>query len=109
VRDPKQSGYRALHLIVVKRGVKIELQLRTGLQDFWANQVELDSRYLRVDFKSGQGSEIVHAYYVAMSEFFAMTEASEDPPEKFMVDLTSRYRLAKPYLASSQTRSDDGR
>ncbi|HEY2631139.1 MAG TPA: RelA/SpoT domain-containing protein [Solirubrobacteraceae bacterium] len=109
VRDPKPSGYRALHLIVVKKGVKIELQIRTALQDLWANQVELDSRYLHVDFKSGKGSELVHAYYLAMSEFFAMREASEEPPEKFMVDLTSRYRLAKPYLTSSQTRSDDGR
>jgi hypothetical protein len=109
VRDPKRSGYRALHLIVVKKGVKIELQLRTAFQDLWANQVELDSRYLRVDFKSGKGSEAVHAYYVAMSEFFAMREASEEPPEKFMADLTSRYRLAKPYLASSRTRRDDGR
>jgi putative GTP pyrophosphokinase len=102
VRDPKPSGYRALHLIVVKKGIKIELQLRTGLQDLWANQVESDSRQLRVDFKSGKGSEAVHAYYVAMSEFFAMREASEKPPEKFMADLTDRYRLARPYLASSQ-------
>ena|GEM_PF-3722306 len=83
--------------------------MRTGLQDLWANQVELDSRHLRVDFKSGNGSEAVHAYYVAMSEFFAMREASEEPPEKFMADLTSRYRLAKPYLVSSRTGRDDGR
>lgn len=102
VRGPKESGYRALHLIVVKRGVKIELQLRTGLQDFWANQVESDSRHLRIDFKSGRGSEAVHAYYVAMSEFFAIREASEDPPEEFMTDLARRYVLAKPYLGSSQ-------
>lgn len=94
---------------MVKKGVKIELQIRTGFQDLWANQVELDSRYLRVDFKSGKGSEVVHAYYVAMSEFFAMREASEEPPEKFMADLTGRYRLAEPYLASSRTRRDDGR
>jgi putative GTP pyrophosphokinase len=109
VREPKHSGYRALHLIVVKKGVKIELQLRTVLQDLWANQVELDSRHLRVDFKSGRGSEAVHAYYVAMSEFLAMREASENPTERFMIDLTDRYRLAQPYLASSRTRSDDGR
>jgi putative GTP pyrophosphokinase len=102
VRDPKPSGYRALHLIAVKQGVKIELQLRTALQDLWANQVESDSRQLRVDFKSGKGFAAVHAYYVAMSEFFTMREASEEPPEEFMADLTHRYRLASPYLASSQ-------
>ncbi len=108
VRDPKPSGYRALHLIVVKKGVKIELQIRTALQDLWANQVELDSRYLRVDFKSGNGSEVVHAYYVAMSKFLMMREATEQPSEEFMVELTRRYSLAKSYL-STEARSDDGR
>ncbi len=101
VREPKESGYRALHLIVVKQGVKIEVQLRTYLQDFWANQVERDSRHLRVDYKSGSGAEPVHAYYVAMSRFFAMREASIEPSQEFSTELRSRYRLAQPYLASS--------
>ncbi len=101
VREPKESGYRALHLIVVKQGVKIEVQLRTVLQDFWANQVERDSRYLRVDFKSGAGHDAVHAYYLSMSELLKMREVSEEPTEDFMVELMRRYTLAKPYLASS--------
>src|SRR5581483_10253476 len=67
VREPKDSGYRALHLIVNKRGVKVEVQLRTALQDFWANQVERDSRHLGVDYKSGAGHDVVHAYYVHVS------------------------------------------
>jgi putative GTP pyrophosphokinase len=100
VRQPKESGYRALHLIVVKQGVKIEVQLRTFLQDFWANQVELDSRHLRVDFKSGEGHDAVHVYYVSISELLKMREASEEPTEDFMVELMRRYTLAKPYLAS---------
>lgn len=104
VGNPKESGYRALHLIVAKRGVKIELQLRTGSQDFWANQIESDSRLLRTDFKSGKGSDA--AYYVAMSEFFAIREASEDPPEEFMFDLARRYVLARQ---NHHGRSDDGR
>jgi ppGpp synthetase/RelA/SpoT-type nucleotidyltranferase len=94
------SGYRALHLIVIKQGVKVEVQLRTFLQDFWANQVERDSRYLRIDYKSGKGAELVHAYYVSMSELFAMREASIEPSQDFNSELLSRYRLAQPYLGS---------
>lgn len=99
VREPKDSGYRALHLIVVKQGLKVEVQLRTYLQDFWANQVERDSRHLRIDYKSGKGAEPVHAYYVAMSELFAMREASIEPSQDFNIELRDRYRLAQPYLA----------
>ncbi len=98
VREPKRTGYRALHLIVVKRGVKIEVQLRTVLQDFWANQVELDSRNLEIDFKSGRGHDAVHAYYVHVSELLRMREAVEEPGEDFMIELMSRYRRARPFL-----------
>ncbi len=100
VRTPKDSGYRALHLIVVKQGVKIEVQLRTYLQDFWANQVERDSRHLRTDYKSGKGQDEVHAYYVAMSQLLAMTEASREPSQSFSEELRRRYMVAKPYLGS---------
>jgi ppGpp synthetase/RelA/SpoT-type nucleotidyltranferase len=99
VRQPKDSGYRALHLIVVKQGMMIEVQLRTYLQDFWANQVESDSRHLRVDFKSGKGQQVVHQYYAAVSQFFAMTEASKAPPEGFQEELSRRYALAEPFLS----------
>ena len=55
VREPKDSGYRALHLVALKKGRHVEVQVRTQLQDTWANQVEHDSRQQRTDFKSGRG------------------------------------------------------
>jgi putative GTP pyrophosphokinase len=102
VRTPKESGYRALHLTAVKQGMRIEVQLRTYLQDYWANQVERDSRHLRVDYKSGKGNDEVHAYYVSMSELLVMREASTVPSEAFNEELRRRYMLAQPYLASRQ-------
>jgi putative GTP pyrophosphokinase len=100
VRNPKDSGYRALHLTAIKQGMHIEVQLRTYLQDYWANQVERDSRHLRVDYKSGKGSDEVHAYYVSMSELLAMRQAGIAPPDDFSVELRRRYMLAQPYLVS---------
>ncbi len=97
VENPKSSGYRAKHVIVVKKERRVEVQLRTTLQDVWANQVERDSRFA-ADFKSGAGHEDVHAYYVAVSELFACREAGVEPDETFMQDLVGRYQRAKPYL-----------
>lgn len=45
IRNPKENGYRSLHLIVEvpiflqeeKRNVKVEVQLRTIAMEFWAN------------------------------------------------------------------------
>jgi putative GTP pyrophosphokinase len=105
VRAPKDSGYRAIHLIVVKQGVKIEVQLRTYLQDYWANQVERDSRHLRVDYKSGKGHDAVHAYYVVMSEFMALREAGQPPSQEFTEELRRRYVAAQPYLATQEEES----
>ncbi|MGH3026081.1 MAG: RelA/SpoT domain-containing protein, partial [Gaiellaceae bacterium] len=36
VREPKESGYRAIHLVVVQDERRIEIQLRTPWQDLWA-------------------------------------------------------------------------
>jgi putative GTP pyrophosphokinase len=102
VRTPKASGYRALHLIAIKQGVFVEIQLRTALQDTWANQVEHDSRMLKVDYKSGVGEREVHDYYVAVGELFAAREAGHEPSDAFMHDLVSRYTLAKPFLYSAR-------
>jgi putative GTP pyrophosphokinase len=100
VRSPKPSGYRAVHVIAVKKGVFVEVQLRTQLQDVWANQVERDSRALRVNYKAGVGAEEVHAYYVAVSELFAVREAGREPDEEFMQELVGRYTMARPYITT---------
>ncbi len=97
VEVPKASGYRAKHLIVLKKERRIEVQLRTPLQDIWANQVEADSRWA-ADYKSGAGHQAVHNYYVGVSRLFASREAGIEPDDDFMRDLVGRYQAAKPYL-----------
>jgi putative GTP pyrophosphokinase len=55
VAEPKPDGYRALHLINRHRGRLIEVQLRTPLQDEWANLVEFLSRTVAGGLKFGEG------------------------------------------------------
>lgn len=40
VEKPKESGYRAIHLVTERDGHRIEVQLRTKGQQAWANVVE---------------------------------------------------------------------
>src|ERR1700733_3753370 len=82
IAKPKASGYRALHLIVQRKGCAIEVQLRTIAQDVWANIVEKQSREQGVGFKFGAGDADVHAVFVALSDTLARFDRGELSPEE---------------------------
>lgn len=91
IAEPKPSGYRALHLIVRRGGCPVEVQLRTVLQDAWANQVEEDGRRIGVGLKFGAGAADIHAYYVVVSDAFAFLDRGEEIPAELGAALNERY------------------
>jgi len=55
--DPKATGYRSVHLVVVRDATPVEIQLRTTWQQEWAAAVErLDLRY-GLALKDGLGPD----------------------------------------------------
>jgi hypothetical protein len=98
--EPKDSGYRAVHLIVRRKGRLIEVQLRTPIQDAWANQVEEDSRRVGRNFKGGEGQQEVHDYYAVVSELLALRELGAEPDNDLRRRLLAAYEGAQPYLAT---------
>jgi ppGpp synthetase/RelA/SpoT-type nucleotidyltranferase len=77
VVEPKIDGYRARHLVVVKRERFVEVQIRTVLQDLWANTVERDGRRIGVGLKFGEGDGEALEAYRLMSELMAADERGE--------------------------------
>jgi hypothetical protein len=71
VNNPKDDGYRAIHLINRNRSRLIEVQLRTPRQDTWANIVETYSRTIAPGLKFGSGPPELRDYFIALGEFFA--------------------------------------
>lgn len=104
VGRPKPDGYRAHHLIVERKGYKIEVQIRTILQDFWANTVEYDSRIVQLDLKSGVGPDDVREYYRAVSKLFAHEEAGSEPPPELRDQLVELYARVAPFLTGNHTK-----
>lgn len=98
IAAPKSSGYRALHHIVRRDGFLIEVQLRTTLQDTWANQVEDDSETTGVTFKFGRGPSEVHEYYVAMSQAFAFVDDGKPVPAELAEALNRGYATLRDVL-----------
>ncbi len=82
VRQPKESGYRALHLITRKDGRLIEIQLRTPSQHAWATLIDSADR-------SGEFSQYGHL------------KSSEAP-----ADLLQYYRLGADLLEAHENGED---
>ncbi|MBM3695073.1 MAG: hypothetical protein FJW79_03955 [Actinobacteria bacterium] len=55
IADPRATGYRALHLVVLYGSFKVEVQLRTRAQHAWAVLVERISARTGLDLKNGAG------------------------------------------------------
>ena len=102
IAEPKASGYRALHVIVRREGYPIEVQLRSVLQDAWANQVEEDGRTIGVGLKFGAGETDVHEYYRAVSEAFALMDRGERLPDELVTALNTRYAIIKGILPRNE-------
>jgi GTP pyrophosphokinase len=101
IANPKSSGYRALHHVVRRDGCLIEVQLRTTLQDAWANQVEEDSEETGIGFKFGRGDDSIHDYYVLVSCAFALVDDDKPVPEDLAQALARSYARIKDVLPRS--------
>jgi ppGpp synthetase/RelA/SpoT-type nucleotidyltranferase len=103
IARPKPSGYRALHHIVRRDDRMIEVQLRTVLQDAWANQVEEDGHDVNIGFKFGHGPPEIHGYYRTVAEAFAFVDRGEALPSRLVEDLNVRYARIQGVLPGRRT------
>jgi ppGpp synthetase/RelA/SpoT-type nucleotidyltranferase len=74
VEVPKRDGYRAKHVVAIKDGVLIEVQLRTSAQHRWAELVERFDRTHRLELKAGRASTGVRDLFAAISELIRLQE-----------------------------------
>jgi putative GTP pyrophosphokinase len=77
IASPKDDGYRALHLIVRRGGLPIEVQVRTRGQDIWANAIEQAGLQTGVQFKFGEGPESDRAMFANTAAVIAGIEQGE--------------------------------
>ncbi len=75
IKDPKPTGYRALHVIVKRDDLPFEVQLRTPGQQDWADEIERIDGRIRSSLKDGEGPAGVVDYTQALAEVIAESEA----------------------------------
>jgi putative GTP pyrophosphokinase len=88
IDEPKEDGYRSVHLIYrysnprapAYDGLSLELQLRTQLQHAWATAVETMGTFLGQALKSGQGEGQWRTFFEKASAALAVVEGTAPVP-----------------------------
>lgn len=101
VAEPKADGYRALHLINRHRGKLIEVQLRTALQDDWANVVESLSRKVP-GLKFGEGPAPLADYLKVAADVFAHEDQGTTAPAEIFAELKVLRTRVDTFIESLQ-------
>jgi ppGpp synthetase/RelA/SpoT-type nucleotidyltranferase len=84
------SGYRAMHLILMRKEVKIELQLRSRIQHNWAERIERTSVIYGYYLKELEGAKEVLDYFKSLSNVFYEIECERMPQKNMIQHLESK-------------------
>lgn len=75
----EDSGYRAYHVILEREGYKMELQVRSKIQHYWAETIERTSVVYGHHLKELEGDANIILYFKTLSDLFYEIEAGRKP------------------------------
>lgn len=75
----EDSGYRAYHVVIERDGYKMELQIRSKIQHYWAETIERTSIVYGHHLKELEGDTDVILYFKKLSDLFYEIEAGRKP------------------------------
>ncbi|MDL2269706.1 hypothetical protein LJC71_06795 [Desulfosarcina sp. OttesenSCG-928-A07] len=84
------TGYRSLHIILNAFGKKIELQLRSSAQHYWAECIERTSVIYGHYLKENDGDPKVIEYFKALSHAFYEIECGREPAAQEKISLDKK-------------------
>ncbi len=95
---PRQSGYRALHVIVERDGRPIEIQIRTKRMHTWASNVEAFSDVLGTNFKQ-DGTSDVQILMRLMADMDIALDAGVTPPTELLANINRHAARLQAHLS----------
>lgn len=80
IERPKPDGYRSMHIIgrfsdALGKEKKIEVQLRTRIQHYWATALEIIDLFTKQSLKTNQGQKLWSEFFVHVSRQFAIMDS----------------------------------
>lgn len=101
VAGPRQSGYRAVHIVIERDGRPIEIQLRTAKHHEWAQTVESFSGSEGSNYKQ-DGMSPVQLMMAAISRVEQYQERDEVPPRHLVDEMRKLGEAAMEHLLGSR-------
>lgn len=101
ITDPRESGYRGVHVVVNYAGRNIEVQLRTKVMHEWAITVERLSGRRSENFK-GDGSHPVQQLLKIISLAMALEEEGGTVDTAILEEMDRLRAQAAPYLGGTR-------
>lgn len=86
IEEPKDLGYRAVHLVVERDDHRIEVQLRTRGQQQWADAIEAADSRLRLTLKDGTGPQEMMDYFTLTAEVIYKREYGLTVEQQLLAD-----------------------
>ena len=93
IADPKESGYRGIHLVYKYNGSKteyvdyfVELQIRSKIQHAWATAVEIVDTFTQQALKASKGEKEWADFFRYVSVEFSLIEKSKAGNVAFGID-----------------------
>lgn len=82
IKSPKSDGYRSLHQVFKYQskahpelnGLRVEVQIRTKIQHYWATAVEALGVIEKAAFKSGEGNQEFKRFFILSSALLSIKE-----------------------------------
>lgn len=103
IQNPKDDGYRAIHVIAKYHGRRIEVQLRTQVQHEWAYTVESVTSRFGLAIKSGGGPRAVREWFQAVSAAMAVEEHGYTVDADLLQRVHTLRLEAQPYLQGGRS------
>lgn len=97
ITNPKESGYRGIHLVYKYNGLKkeyqdyfVELQIRSKIQHAWATAVEMVDTFTNQALKASKGKKDWADFFRFVSVEFALLEKSKAGNVAFGIDTRAK-------------------
>lgn len=103
------TGYRSVHLLLERSGKKLELQLRSRIQHYWAESIERTSVIYGRHLKESEGDERVISYFQKLSDAFFEIESGRTPSVRFRLEIDVAKKEAEEIIRKhSLSKAIDG-
>jgi putative GTP pyrophosphokinase len=96
--EPAESGYRAVHAIVLREGRRVEIQLREPREHDWALAVERTGARLGIGLKEGEGPADLREYFRLASLGMYRDSVGLEPDPAFQAAFEASREQVRSYF-----------